>query len=137
MKFRDLDGREHKKQKKSKPLFFKSKSKIQSNLKEILFSIYPTTPIIEEFSIPGEQLYIDFYIHQLGLAFEVHGAQHYKYIRHFHGNLDGYRRSKARDLRKREWCELNSITLVVIDGRKDFTEKDVRMSIVESLDAQE
>ena len=34
----------------------------------------------------------------------------------FHGDKKGFERSRARDERKRQWCELNEITLVEVRG---------------------
>ena len=47
--------------------------------------------------------------------------------------MDDFIRAKANDERKRDWCELNNITLVVIDGRKKFDEKSVTEEILEAL----
>ena len=94
-----------------------SKSAGQFVLGELIQSIYGCNALIlEEFPIPGERLWIDFYMPHHKLAFEYQGEQHDRFNKFFHGNRQGFERSKARDLRKREWCEVNDIILVEVRG---------------------
>jgi hypothetical protein len=76
--------------------------------------LYPTQPILEEVPIPGENLFCDFYLPRRKLVIECHGEQHYKFVRHFHGNTASFAKHKARDNRKSKWCELNNIKIVVL-----------------------
>ena len=81
----------------------------------MLRSIYGMQAVIlEEFSIPEERLFLDFYIPHLSLAFEFQGMQHDEFNKFFHGDKDGFERSKKRDGRKREWCDINNITLIEV-----------------------
>ena len=83
-----------------------------------LFSIYS---VYEEATLPGSKklgrkslLYADFFIPDKMLIIEVHGEQHYKYCPVFHKDNMAYYKSLARDVDKKEWCDLNSITLKVL-----------------------
>ena len=101
-----------------------SKSKFQHRIGESVDIVYPTEIILEEFFIPGDRLYIDFFLPRKRIAVEAQGAQHYKYSEFFHGTRENFKRSKERDARKKLWCELNHIRLVVI-GPKDKHEEVV------------
>ena len=60
----------------------RSRSQLHLTARQILYSIFPTTPILEEVSIPirrGTTQYFDFFINTNRLAIEVHGQQHYKF----------------------------------------------------------
>ena len=75
---------------------------------------YPTDLILEEVYVPGEQLYLDFYLPLRKLIVEVNGAQHDKYIPFFHGSLKNFLLSKANDNKKKEWATLNNMVLIVL-----------------------
>ena len=87
----------------------------QFNLGKQVQKIYGVHAVLlEEFPIPDERLYIDFYMPNNSIAFEFHGEQHDTFNKFFHGNKDGFKKSKSRDVRKKQWCELNNIRLVKI-----------------------
>jgi very-short-patch-repair endonuclease len=67
---------------------------------------------LEEVPLPGTKLYFDFLVPSANLAVEVQGEQHYKFNSFFHKHKAGLLASKSRDRQKREWCELNGITLL-------------------------
>lgn len=93
----------------------KSRSYGQFNLGRQIVGIYGTRALLlEEFPIPETRLSLDFYMPHHGIAFEFQGIQHDEYIEHFHGDKEGFERQKARDARKREWCEINDILLVEV-----------------------
>ena len=118
MKFLTLDGREIRLE--IKPSRYPrraasdSKSKGQYHLGCRIASIYPKMTILEEFSIPGSRLRLDFYMPQLNLAFEFQGEQHDEYNAFFHGDKKGFEKSQARDEKKERWCELNGIKLIKV-----------------------
>ena len=118
MKFVDTRGREHKID--VKPSKWKRKSTgegrglFQSEVGDILSELFPGDVICEEFPCVGEGLHLDFFIPRKAIAIEVQGGQHDHFIEFFHGDNEGFKRQKSRDLRKEEWCELNRIRLVKI-----------------------
>jgi hypothetical protein len=87
------------------------------------------TIILEEFGIPEERLFLDFYMPHHSLAFEYQGPQHSEFNSFFHGDKKGFENSKARDKRKLDWCILNGISLVEVNGNvtaedlKEFIQK--------------
>lgn len=94
-----------------------SKSVGQYALGRTLRSIYGMQIVIlEEFPIPEERLYLDFYMPHYCLAFEFQGVQHDKFNEFFHGDKQGFEKSKERDGRKKAWCKLNGIKLIEVRG---------------------
>lgn len=84
--------------------------------------------VLEEFYVPGEKLYIDFFLPRKKIAVEVMGEQHYAFSRHFHGTYDNFKRSQERDNRKSLWCTMNDINLIRI--RPDDSEEECRNKLL-------
>lgn len=118
MKFFDTSGREHKidlrPSKYPRKEIGEGRGKFQSEVGEILSEIYPLHHIFEEFSCPGERLFLDFFLPTKKLAIEVQGTQHEKFNAFFHEDKNAFARQQANDKRKERWCELNGIQLVKI-----------------------
>ena len=92
-----------------------SKSEGQFLLGRVIRSIYAAPAmILEEFPIPEERLFLDFYMPHHNLAFEYQGQHHDQFNRFFHGDKSGFDKSKKRDERKRQWCVLNSVVLIEV-----------------------
>lgn len=98
------------------------KSKFQFNTGKVIDDTFPGEIVLEEFYVPGDRLYIDFFIPRRRLAIEAHGNQHYKYSAFFHGDVEGFKRSQARDKKKILWCTHNEIRLVVVRQSDDYEE---------------
>lgn len=135
MKFKTLSNREIRMDIVSDHYPMRSREKSKSNgqflLGRTIRNIYgQQAMILEEFSIPGERLFLDFYMPHHSLAFEYQGDQHDAFNKFFHGDKKGFQRSKIRDERKRQWCELNGIDLIEVRG--SFTVESVQTLIVES-----
>jgi hypothetical protein len=62
----------------------------------------------------GANLELDCVNYDVRLACEYNGAQHYKYIPHFHKNKEAFLNQKYRDEMKRNLCEKNNITLIEV-----------------------
>ena len=83
----------------------------------LLKNIFPNDIIYEEVTLKGSKkfnqkdLYADFFILSHMLIIEIHGEQHYKKT-FFHKSKLDFIQAKARDLRKRNWCDLNNITYI-------------------------
>lgn len=109
----------------------KSKSNGQFLLGRAIRNIYgQQAMILEEFPIPDERLFLDFYLPHHKLAFEYQGEQHDKFNKFFHTDKQGFNKSKKRDERKRLWCEINEIALIEVRG--NFTVKSIQDQIIES-----
>jgi hypothetical protein len=116
MNVRDLDG----KIVKWNPSGTSSKdTRAKSNLHMIARGVlkykYPTLQMLEEVSIPlraRKTVFLDFYCPLLKRAYEVHGEQHYKFVPHFHANIQAFAHQRALDSAKVEWCDINGIEVI-------------------------
>lgn len=81
--------------------------------RELLKQLFPLDQRLEEVPLPGSGgLTADFFLPSRRVIIEVNGPQHYEFSLHFHKTRLGFLRAKANDARKREWAELNGITMV-------------------------
>ena len=87
----------------------------QSAARERIKQEFGDQIVLEEFTIPKSQLRIDFFLPRINIAVEVHGRQHYEFVKHFHTNKRGFAKSKQNDADKKHWCDLNDIELVIWD----------------------
>jgi hypothetical protein len=97
------------------------KSKYHIAARKLLAEMFKGYSILEEVKLPGSRcpskksaLFLDFFIPTLSLGVEVHGQQHYEFVQFFHKTKAGFLTSRRRDFIKEDWCELNSIELVVL-----------------------
>tara|TARA_R100000808_G_C2147285_1_gene155232 strand:- start:2669 stop:3085 length:417 start_codon:yes stop_codon:yes gene_type:complete len=138
MKVTGFDGREH-------ALTFKrfrgnsgrdNKSSHHIRARELLSELFPYQRIYEEVTLPGSKtistglLYADFLIPNKYIIVEVHGKQHYEYCSHFHKTKADFMKSRKRDKKKIEWCELNDFTIIVLPYNKEDQWKNL---IIDSL----
>jgi len=114
-----IDGKEHSWSLKQAAREDGSRSGLHLKARELLKLIFPFDLIYEEVSLPGSAtkgknsiLFGDFYIPLRSIMIEVNGSQHSNYTQFFHGNKLEFARAKMRDRIKKQWCELNGITLV-------------------------
>ena len=91
-------------------------SQFQDHLRGALEACFPHALIQENVSIAweGQQLYVDFVLPHLGLAFESDGAQHETYSEFYHGSTTAFRRAKRRDAQKDEWAAASPYVLIRI-----------------------
>lgn len=92
----------------------KSRSKFQKEVKKYLYKYWKYDLVYEEFRVAGTQLSLDFYNHTQKIAIEVQGAQHLKFVKHFHRTRANFVRQIRRDNKKLDFCELNEINLLEI-----------------------
>ena len=97
------------------------KSKYHMAARELLAEMFKGYTVLEEVKLPGSRcpskksaLFLDFFIPSLSLGIEVHGQQHYEFCKFFHKTKAGFLTAKKRDFIKEDWCELNSIELIVL-----------------------
>jgi hypothetical protein len=92
-----------------------SKSKLQFNVKQHLKDYWKYHVVFEEFPVAGTKLSLDFYNATKKIAIEVQGAQHRKYVPHFHGkNKINYMDQLRRDKQKVDFCAINNLKLIEI-----------------------
>jgi very-short-patch-repair endonuclease len=132
MKVLGFDGRDHDLSfKKHRYNSRRTKNKSSHHLKarDLLKELLPYEQIYEEVTLPGSRtqttgiLYADFFLPKMFLMVEVHGRQHYEFCSFFHKTKMDFIKSKRRDKKKIEWCELNELDMVVLPFDKDETWK--------------
>jgi hypothetical protein len=101
-------------------------------LYEIMQRLVPGEEIVTEQPI-GERLKLDVYCPKYRLAAEYHGQQHFVYVEHFHGNMEGFKDSQRRDARKAELCQQKKIGLIVFDARDPMTEGYVFQQMLDTM----
>jgi len=114
MKVKDFDDNIHNWPPKPKNYIvqnndMRQKSSYHLKCRDLLDEMFPTYTVMEEVPLAGTRLRADFYIPQLKLVVEVHGEEHYKFNKFFHGSSAGWRKSLINDRRKIEWCHMNNI----------------------------
>lgn len=99
-------------------------SEISEKVYSLLKKCFRHNIIIKEYYVKfkGVKLFFDFYIKDLGVFIEVQGEQHARFVKHFHGDREGYLMSKNRDNLKIEYAQENNILLVQIDYNEKLTE---------------
>jgi hypothetical protein len=90
------------------------KSKLQFEAGARLREFFPGQIILEEFKIPKERLFLDYFIPNRKVALEVQGAQHFKFNPFFHKNVKDFQKSQERDRKKVRWCQINDIKLIIV-----------------------
>ena len=78
----------------------KCRSKFQSEVRKYLYNYWKYDSVYEEFPIIGTKLSLDFYNHTKKIAIEVQGAQHFKFVKHFHKTKANFLRQIRRDDKK-------------------------------------
>jgi len=119
MLIKDLDGNNHNwlligNMAKGKVF---NKSSLHLTARELITTAYPTLQILEEVPIVlrrSETLYLDFYLPLKKICFEVHGEQHFKFVKFYHNNMLNFLKAQKRDREKQEWCEINNIKYIIL-----------------------
>lgn len=111
-------------------------SKKAIEVRDLIKGLFPFFTILEEYFInfKNQKLFFDFFIKELNILLEIQGAQHFKYVGHFHGNKEGFLSSKRRDNLKKEYCEKESIALVIINGDEEIDKKKILDKLLKSLE---
>lgn len=91
------------------------KSDLHLEARSLIHKCYPTLQVLEEVPIyirKAETLYLDFYLPLIKKCIEVHGQQHYEFVRFYHHTALGFIKHQKRDKDKKEWCGLNQIQYI-------------------------
>ena len=54
------------------------------------------------------------------MLIEIQGRQHDGFVKHFHGDREGFLASKKRDNLKKEYCEKQNFVLIEIRSTKEL-----------------
>jgi hypothetical protein len=91
-----------------------SRSKFQHQIYLELKELYSHDIILEEVKVPDNRLFFDFVIPAVRLVIECQGKQHYEFNTRFHKYLEDFIRQQNRDQLKRDFCQINNLTLVEV-----------------------
>jgi hypothetical protein len=119
MKAIGTDGREYiiNLPKCSKEVEDLNRSSLHLEARVLLKKKFPYSTIYEEILLKGckgigATLTADFFIPDFPILVEVHGAQHYKFNKFFHGTEASFKTSQSNDLIKKTWAENNGIIYI-------------------------
>ena len=90
-----------------------SLSTFQENCKDFFYPYWKHDIVCEEFRL-FNRMSLDIFNVSKRIVVEAQGAQHSRYIEHFARSRSGYLGQIKRDMKKVEWCRLNSLTLIEI-----------------------
>lgn len=105
----------------------KKKSKKHYLTGKALHYIFPMYRIEEE--MPIGNLWLDWAVPQLNLAFEVQGEQHLEFNDHFYDTKFDFERAKDRDMEKDQMCESSGIALIHLYPDEGFSINLLRQKI--------
>ena len=106
-----------------------SRSKFQTSVKKFLRPYWEHDIVFEEFRVVGTRLTLDFYNANKKVAVEVQGAQHTKFVKHFHKNRFKYADQLKRDQKKLEFCTANAIKLAEV-----YPQDEIKASLIKDQD---
>jgi very-short-patch-repair endonuclease len=111
------------------------RSKPEETLLAALTELFPNDVIVEQMplKVGRSTLFVDFVIKDKKLAFETDGRQHDEYVEHLHGDAEGFKASKLRDVLKECALEELGYTLVRFKHNESVTVKSVRKRLLDSL----
>ena len=87
-------------------------SSLHLSARAVIKKTFGMCSIYEEVQLLGSRLVADFFIPDMNVIVEVHGEQHYKFIKRFHKTEAGFIRAKNNDISKQEWCRINSYVYI-------------------------
>ena len=106
-------------------------SKDQRILYDFIFELYPGHRIVYEFPLHGLNQRVDIYLPNLGIAIEYHGRQHYEFVKHFHKDLEGFKKAKEQDQQKLEYLLLRGVKFIEIPYNQMVTSKEELAKIID------
>jgi len=103
-------------------------SSISTQVFCILNTMFPPCPfkrVFEEHYVlyKGQKLFFDFFVRECGVLIECQGQQHSEFIKHFHGDRDGFLGQKKRDNLKIEYAQENGLYLVLLHYNENITKE--------------
>jgi hypothetical protein len=123
MKVKGLDGRIYGWQMHHFNNILRDHSSLHNKAKILIKDLFRSDELWEEVILPGTKppLYADFVLPFRRLVIEVHGTQHYQQVEFFHSKKE-FRESRIRDIKKKEWCQLNNLILIELPYMEDINE---------------
>lgn len=81
----------------------------------------------------GFNLEIDCYSEKLNIAIEIHGGQHYKYLKFFHGNINEFKNQQKRDNFKKQKILEKGIKFIELDISSISKIKNIKQTLKSKL----
>ncbi len=109
-------------------------SKLASDVYNTVRSVFPQEIIIPEHYVyyRRTKLFFDFYLKGLNIFIECQGEQHFKFVKHFHGDAEAFSEHKRRDRLKLEYSHESGIPIVFFNSNEPITEERVRLLLFEA-----
>ena len=116
-------------------------SLISTQVFYILNTMFPPCPfkrVFEEHYVlyKGQKLFFDFFVKECSLLVECQGQQHFNYVKHFHGDREGFLGQKKRDNLKIEYIQENDLYLIYINYNEEVTKELIYSKINFALDSE-
>jgi hypothetical protein len=126
MKVQSLSGKLNEIEDKPSKFPMKNKDACRSNIQyecgQIIKSFFGFDCILEDVPVPDHNFYLDFFLPNRKLAFEVQGRQHDEFVPFFHKNKKGFQQAQQRDSDKAKWCRVNNIELFSVHSTAELKE---------------
>ena len=116
-------------------------SVIATQVQYILEELFPANPhrrVFNEYYVnfKGTKLFFDFFIKELGCFVECQGGQHYKFVKHFHGDGESFKSQKFRDNLKIEYVQFNNKYLIRLYDYEKITDEIILTKIKKAFDSE-
>jgi hypothetical protein len=114
-------------------------SEIANKVYETIRELFPHNIVLAEWYInyKGQRLFFDVFLKDLGVLVEIQGRQHFEFVSHFHGSMEGFINQKKRDNLKLEYIEEHEkLCLARFNYDEDITKELIMKRIHEALDSE-
>jgi len=108
-------------------------SKQQVDIFYLVSELYKGLEVTYEYPLHELNQRIDIFVPSLGIAFEIHGKQHYEYNSFFHKSALDWNVSKLQDKRKLEYLKEHGIKVVEIPYNKRINTVEELKELVDSI----
>lgn len=107
-------------------------SEIANNVVGVVKGLFEYNIIMLEWYVnyKSQRLFFDIFIKDLGVLIEVQGRQHFEFVKHFHGSIEGFIEQKKRDNLKLEYVEENKKLCLV---RFNYDDRISRALVLERI----
>ncbi len=107
-------------------------SEIANKVVGVVKGLFEYNIIIFEWYVnyKGQRLFFDVFIKDLGILIETQGRQHFEFVKHFHGSMEGFLEQKKRDNLKIEYIEENEKLCLV---RFNYDDRISRALVLERI----
>jgi len=82
----------------------------------------------------GTRLFFDFYVKELRVCIEIQGAQHSRFVKHFHGDKETFLKQKYRDNLKIQYVQEKNKCLIRFHYDEDITGELIMEKITKVLE---